>query len=305
MLLPQVWVKMNKKLLGSFYLFLSAGLYGLVGVFSRFISKFGSFSQSWVKSLILLFIIGTVIFFKKKRWRKIQRQDLKWFAVWILPASCQPVLTFLAFNHLPIGLVYFLTYVTMILGGILSGSLFFGEKMTRVKLMSLGILILGLFLLYHSGFNLTGNIWVLVALLSGLIVGFWNTLTKKVSAKYSAFQMMFLDNSVSLALCLTGSLFLKERLPDLVMDSRSWLWIVIFGFSLTLAGFFLINGFKNTEAQVGSLILPLEIVFGTFFGFLFFGEVLTTIAYFGGFLILTAALLPSLNYKNKRNFGND
>lgn len=286
---------MNKNLVGSFYLLFAACLYGLVGVFSRLISSFGSFSQSWVKSSVTLCIIGAIIFFHKTLWRKIRKEDLKWFVVWILPASLQPVLTFLAFNHLQIGVTYFLTYSTMILGGILSGKIFFAEKLNLSKFISLILLFIGLSLLYASNTAFVGNIYVLFALLAGLLVGFWNTLTKKVSKNYSEFQMMFLDNGTSLVFCFIGYLILGEVLPPLA-GLNSWLWIFVFGAFLTLAGFFLIKGFKNVEAQVGSLILPTEIVFGSLFGYIFFGEVLKTNMYLGGLFILLAAILPSIRF---------
>jgi len=289
---------MNKKLLGSLYLLFAACLYGLVGVFSRFISSFGSFSQSWVKSSITLFIISIVFLFHKTIWKKIQKKDIKWFLIWILPASVQPVLTFLAFNHLPIGVTYFLTYSTMILGGILSGRIFFAEKINLNKFISLILLFVGLSLLYASDIIFIENIYVLFALLAGLVVGFWNTLTKKVSAHYSEFQMMFLDNGTSLIICFIGFLILGEMLPP-VVGSSSWFWIFIFGISLTLAGYFLIRGFKNVEAQVGSLILPMEIVFGAFFGYIFLGEILKSNMYMGGLFILVAALLPAINFRKK------
>jgi drug/metabolite transporter (DMT)-like permease len=286
----------DKKIIGVFYLLLSTLLYGLIGVFSRFISNFSPFSQGWVKATITLSIIVFVFIISKSHWKKIRGKDIKWFAVWILPASVQPVLTFLAFNHLPIGVVYFLNYSTMILGGIISGRFFFREKINLSKLISLVCVFTGLFLIYGSNISFAKNIYVFYALFAGLILGFWNTLTKKVSEHYSEIQMMSLDNGTSLIICLLVSLFLGEKLPQF---SGSWLWIFAFAGTLTLAAFFLIRGFKNVEAQVGSLIMPMEILFGAFFGYLFFGEILKQNMYLGGFFILLGAILPAISIKNK------
>ena len=286
----------NKKVTGAFYLLLSTLLYGLIGVFSRFIGDFSPFSQSWVKASITLSIIFIIFIFGKSYWKKIRKEDLKWFAVWILPASVQPVLTFLAFNHLPIGIVYFLNYSTMILGGIISGRVFFGEKINLNKIISLICVFVGLFLIYGSNITFIKNIYVFYALLAGLVLGFWNTLTKKVSEHYSEIQMMSLDNGTSLVLCLFASLLLGEKLPQI---SGPWLWIFVFAGTLTLAAYFLIRGFKNVEAQVGSLIMPMEILFGAFFGYLFFGEILKQNMYLGGIFILLAAILPTFSFKKR------
>ena len=67
-----------------------------------------------------------------------------------------------------------------------------------------------------------------------------------------------------------------------------------FAFANLTATYFLIKGFKTVEAQKGSLILPLEIVFASIIGYLIFNEILKPEVYFGGILILLAAILPAL-----------
>ena len=110
--------------------------------------------------------------------------------MWILPASFQPILTFIAFTHLPVGITYFLIYSTMITGGIISGKIFFSEKFNLEKLVSVVLILIGLVFIYKSDLTLITNGYVLLALTSGLIVGFWNTLTKKVSGNYPEAQMI-------------------------------------------------------------------------------------------------------------------
>lgn len=284
---------MRKTLIGFGFLLASTVIYGLFGVFSRYISEFSPFSQSWVKSVIIILLILLIFISGRTRWKKISRGDIKWFAIWILPASLQPVMSFLAFNHLPVGATYFLIYSTMILGGIISGRVFFSEKLNLNKLLSLTLLFIGLFLIYRSDIIFAKNIYVLLALLSGLVVGFWNTLTKKVSGNYSEFQMMLLDGGTALVISLIGSIIIGERLPS-ISNYSPWLWILIYSVSAVLATIFLIRGFRYVEAQVGSLILPVEIVFGTVFGYLFLGEILKLNTYLGGLLILVAAFLPAI-----------
>ncbi len=58
------------------------------------------------------------------------------------------------------------------------------------------------------------------------------------------------------------------------------------------------KGFKYVQAQHGSLILPLELLFASIFGYIFFKEVLQISTYFGGLLILSAAITSSLSTKN-------
>lgn len=289
---------MHKKVTGSTFLLASALIYGLFGFLSRKISEFSPFSQSWIKSIGTLIVILLIFYFGKLKWKKIEKKDIKWFLIWILPASFQPVMTFLAFNHLPLGTTYFLVYSTMILGGIFSGKIFFSEKLNLSKILSLILLFIGLILIYRSDITFIKNVYVLLALLAGLVLGFWNTLTKKVSGNYSEFQMISLDTGFALIVSLVASIFFGEKLPPF-SSLNSWLWILIFSFSAVFATIFLIKGFKYVEAQVGSLILPMEIVFGSFFGYILLGEILKLNMYIGGSLILIAALLPAINFQKK------
>ncbi|HBC72941.1 MAG: hypothetical protein UX91_C0006G0134 [Candidatus Amesbacteria bacterium GW2011_GWB1_47_19] len=282
----------KNKLKGYIYLIISTIIYGLFGIFSRNTSDFGAFSQGAVRYVILCTFLLSLFLLKKVTWKKIERKDVKWFLTWILPASFQPVLTFVAFTHLPVGITYFLLYSTMILGGILSGKIFFHENFNFGKLISLVLVLIGLYLIYRSDITLITSVYVFVALLSGLIVGFWNTLTKKVSGNYPELQMILLDGSSTLSVSLLGLIVVHEVLPP-ISNVSTWLWIIGFAFSGILSSLFLIKGFKEVEAQVGSLILPMELIFASIFGFVFLGEILKVNVYLGGLLILFAAIVPA------------
>lgn len=288
----------NRKLTGYFYLILSTVIYGFFGIFSRNTSAFGPFSQGAIRYGILCSFVLLMLALRKTTWKKIQRKDFKWFLIWILPASLQPVLTFMAFTHLPIGITYFLLYSTMILGGMLSGKIFFSEKFNLSKGISLFLVLSGLYLIYRSDITLVSSIYVLVALISGLIVGFWNTLTKKVSGNYPELQMIFMDGFSTLIVGTIGLNVMKETIP--AFDNLTpWFWIVSFTFAGILSSLLLIKGFKEVEAQAGSLILPMELVFASIFGLLFLDEVLKLNVYIGGLLILIAALIPALYFPTK------
>ncbi|KKU43831.1 MAG: Permeases of the drug/metabolite transporter (DMT) superfamily, partial [Parcubacteria group bacterium GW2011_GWA2_46_7] len=66
-----------------------------------------------------------------------------------------------------------------------------------------------------------------------------------------------------------------------------------------IASFCLIRGFKYVEAQSGSLILPTELIFASVFGYFFLGEILKVTTYMGGFLIILAAIMPTLRSRTQ------
>lgn len=281
------------KISGGVYLLTAAFIYSLYGLFSRNVASFGAFGQNLARDLIVLTVVVTYFALNRNKWVKIEKRDVKWFLIWVVPSSFQMVLTFLAFNNLPIGTSYYIIYSTMILGSFLSGKLFFKEKLSKVKITSLVLVLIGLAFIYGSDFKLVTNIYVFMALLSGLIVGFWNTLTKKLSGNYSELQMLLIDSCAVALVSFIGFKFGGEVLPALT-NTVPWFWIIIFAFATISTTVLLIRGFKNLEAQIGSLILPMEVVFASFVGYLFLGEVLSVWTYVGGAFIFTSALWPYL-----------
>lgn len=286
-------MKTKSSIVGGAYLLSAAFLYALYGLFSRNISIFGAFSQNFVRGGIVFLVLLLYFLFNREKWVKFKKSDIRWFLIWVVPSSFQMVLIFLAFNHLPIGTSYYIIYSTMILGGFLSGKIFFSEKLSKSKLTSLFLVLVGLFLICGADLKLVTNVYVVMALLSGLIVGFWNTLTKKLSGNYSEFQMLLVDSFATFAVSFAGAKINAEILPEITLVTP-WIWIVVFAFATIITTFLLIRGFKNLEAQVGSLILPMEVVFATFIGYLFLGEVLSVWTYLGGALIFVSAISPYL-----------
>ena len=56
----------------------------------------------------------------------------------------------------------------------------------------------------------------------------------------------------------------------------------------------MIWGFKHIDAQIGSLIMLSEILFGILIGYLFFKETITIFTLLGGIFIITAIVLPQI-----------
>lgn len=285
---------MNKKLVGSGAIILAVMLYGLYGVYSRLIGiEFGAFAQNYCRSAILSLILISYFAMRRKEWRKIEKKDIMWLIFWILPSSVTMILLFVTFNNLAIGTSYFLFYSTMVVGGFITGKIFFGERLSLVKAISLIFALIGLGIIYSSSFEFGKIVYVFFALISGLLTGIWNTLSKKVSGKYPELELVFLNGFFAFVVSVFGGLLFREPLLVFAMNA-SWFWIFLFAITQIAAIYLLVLGFKNLEAQIGSLIMPLEVIFAALFGFLFFGEILPAGVYLGGIFIALAAFLPNI-----------
>lgn len=68
--------------------------------------------------------------------------------------------------------------------------------------------------------------------------------------------------------------------------------------------FFTVYGFKRLEAQIGTLVMPMEVFFAALFGFIFYRETLTILTILGGLLIISGIVIPNLRFAKKISIVN-
>lgn len=273
--------------------------YATFGIFARQVSdNFGAFSQNYFRCLIVLTFLLIYFVIKKVRWKKINPADYRWVLVWGISGSLVVVLLYIAFNNIALGTTYFLFYSTMIITGLICGKILFNEKLTINKYTSLVLVIIGLILIYSVEFSVNKIVYVMTALLAGLLIGIWNTFSKKVSSSYSVIQMLLIGTSFALVIGLIGAILFNEGFP-VMNDFTSWFWMFGFAIAELSATLLVILGFKYLEAQKASLLMPVEVVYATILGFLVYNESLPLVTLIGGLLILLGAILPNIRVRAK------
>jgi drug/metabolite transporter (DMT)-like permease len=283
----------NKKLHGLTYLIIALLSHSLYGVFSRIIGiGFGQVFQVVARSAILLAFFLVLICIQGK-WKKIEKKNYKWYLFMIIPGLIALISMFTAFNKLPLGTVLFTYYAVSTLGGYILGFMLYREKINRIKFISLLLSFFGLYLIFFNSIR-PGNItYLLLACLAGLGAAAWNTVSKKISNKYSTVQILFMDSLLLVLFGLPISFFLHE---PITFPSFTLPWLGIVGYAIAAIGssIFTIKGFKYLQAQTGSLIMLLEPVFGAIIGLLVYKEIIGLYTAIGAFLILIGAALPNL-----------
>jgi drug/metabolite transporter (DMT)-like permease len=203
------------------------------------------------------------------------------------------ILLFLAFNNLSIGTVYFLFYSTMTFTGILMGKVLFKERMDLGKYLALILVCIGLVIMFSESFAVGKIVYVLYALLVGVMFGFHNNFSKKISNRHHPLQIFFIAAVISFAVSLVLAIIYSEPMPKAGFDI-SYIWILIYGAIVLLADIFMINGYRRIEAQVASMIMPSEAIIAALFGWILFKDKMSTNIIIGGVLIIIAAMIPYL-----------
>lgn len=284
---------MNKKVSGTSYILLSAFFYGTYGVWSRMmVNSFGEFSQAWTRGLLLLVVV-LLLNLKLKFFKRIKKTDWKWFIAIAMAGGINQAPYFLGFEHLTIGTATLLFFAALVVGGYILGKVFFDEKITTVKMVSLVIAILGMLSIY--GFSLTPSqiFPASMTVLAGLLGASTVVLPKKLVGNYHELQIMIGYFVLQVVFNLPLALVLNNPVPNISLDT-AWLGQLGYAVSMMFANLAAIAGFARLEPSVGSLIGLAEILFGVVFGIVLFGESLGLGVVIGGALILTSAILPNL-----------
>ncbi|OGK38641.1 hypothetical protein A3F34_01595 [Candidatus Roizmanbacteria bacterium RIFCSPHIGHO2_12_FULL_44_10] len=289
---------MNTSSKGTIALLFAAFMYGTWGVLSRFLGQnFDLFFQMWTRYLFLSVMLF-IIMVARGSWKTIGKDNMRWFFIRIGAGFITVLTIYLAFNNIAIGISYFGSYTGTLVGGYVIGSLFLGEKITKIKLTSLIFSLLGVYIIYSFNPVQINFYYFVLALLSGFAYATWYSTSKKLSDKYSNIQLVFIDFTAGFFLAFLLSALLKEQwiVPSLTLP-----WLVNFVFALTSvsSGILLIYGFKYISIQVGSMILLTEILFGIVLGYLFFSEAVTMSTFLGGGIILSSVALSLYTSKDR------
>lgn len=278
---------------GIIFIIIAAMMFGSYGIWSRLIGdSFGVFYQGWTRALIISIVLLPILLWKKQI-VPIEKKDWGWLMIFLLFTSLTQAPLFYAFNHMDIGSATLLFFVSMVVTMYLVGIFFLGEKVTKVKVISLFLASCGMYLIFSFSVVAFSLVAVILAIVNGIASGGEISFSKKLSGKYSPLYISWLS---WLIICLSNapiSIFLGEaqHLPSLEIV---WLYQIAYT-AVSILGFWLIiKGLKYTEASIGSLISLLEIIVSIVLGIIIFKEPLTTKVLLGAIFIIIAASIPHL-----------
>ncbi|MBI3620538.1 DMT family transporter [Candidatus Roizmanbacteria bacterium] len=286
---------------GTGSLLLATLLYGFVGILSRILGfQLPLYFQTWTRDAAVVMVFLLIICVKKQT----IKFKIKDWPIFLIRGTCNLlsiVAIYISFNFLQISTAYFVFYVASTVSGYFIGWRLFKEKIDRIKIGSLSLSFVGLYLIFRFAIPQDKEVYLLYALLSGIATGVWNTFSKKVSQDYSLEQINFLDNLIAACIAFLISLFLQERwsVPSV---SAPWIANTILGAIWVGTGYLIVYGFKRVDAAVGSVIMLAEILFGSLYSVFFFQEFPQRTALAGGALILLAIILPIFPQFGKKEF---
>lgn len=271
----------------------SAAMFGSYGVWSKIVGRggFGVFFQGWTRSAIVLILLIPVLI-AKRAWY-VKKKDMKWVAVSMAFGAATQVPLYYAFIHSTIATASLIFYAAFLVTAYLVGRLFLGETITKVKMLSMLLAIIGLALIFNLSLAIFSFLALAMAAVNGVASGGEVSTTKKSTDKYSSLTVSFY---------IWLGIFVTHLPLSILTHETQWrpafneYWGAMLLYAVIgLAAFWLvIEGYRFVDASIGGLLGMLEVVFAVAYGLIFFNEHLTKTIVIGSALIILSAALPDL-----------
>jgi drug/metabolite transporter (DMT)-like permease len=197
-----------------------------------------------------------------------------------------------------IAVTTFALYIGSISASSLIGMIFFKEKMTKLKVLSLILVFIGLLFFMMPLNKITIDLGLILGVLSGVVESISNSFRKQFGNKIERFTLVVLSISGSIIISTVLILFAKQSIfffPQ--VSSMSWAIGLLFGFLIVSMTYLTIVGFQSIDLNLGTIVLSSELFFAPLFAYLVFRESPTTYEMIGGFFVLVAIIIPNSNYK--------
>jgi drug/metabolite transporter (DMT)-like permease len=276
--------------LGASLVVLSSVFYASYGIWTKLMgSFFGGYTASCLRSILVLIILLPIIWklgqFEplrlKKNWPYIA--GMTGFSLLVWGPFYYAILT------AGVGLALTVNYACIVIGMFFFGWLLAGERLTKDKMFSALLGLLGLALIFLPGTSRVVWLALGAAILSGSSMAGVSVLQKMMP--YNAAQttaMAWVTSVIANAIMLV---IFREALPSIGWHVQ-WLYLVLFAAASLVASWSLTRGIKLIEAGAAGILGLLEIVFGVLFGIIFFSEKPSALVLCGVALIIAASAIP-------------
>lgn len=284
---------------GFFALLACAIIFASFGIYIRLLSEdFTAYQQIGFRNLIA-FIIGTLaVVVSRQAFASIRKVNPLYTFLYTVTFPIAVILFTLSVLEIKIVTTIFGLYMGALVSSLVVGVAFFKEKITKMKLLSLSLVSLGLITYAYpfDGSLLTTGF--ALAVLSGAFDATANSFRKYLSGKIDRFVLVVLQMIGGLTVA-TGLMIAVGEITIPTISITSWIVGGVFGLSLVAISYLTLVGFQNFDLNLGTVILSSELFFASIFALLFFGEVSSFTEIIGGMLIILATVVANLTIQKE------
>ncbi len=273
---------------------LAAGLFGLAGLFGKWISL-SPFLIVLGRVGFASLILGIALGIARQSLRPVLRRHAALLVVLgaILAGHWAAFFRSIQVSSVAVGLLscYSFPAFTVLLEPLLSR-----EKLDKRNLLMAALCLVGVFLIVPR-LDLGDKVYqgVLWGLLAGVTFAVLTLFNRRLAQEHSSLGIAFLEDFFATLFLLPCLMIIPAR-----PSSRDLALLAVLGVACTAVSHTLfIQGMKHIRAQTASIISSLEPVYGILLALILLGEVPAIRTLAGGTVILTTVLFVTLKEKNR------
>lgn len=281
------------RLKGFLALLACAVLFASFSIFVRILSNdLSAYQQIGFRNLIALVIGAFAVILSKQSFSSLADIPKKYTVLYTITFPIAVILYTLSVLEIKIVSTIFGLYLGALITSLFAGIIFFKEKITKMKLLSLILVSLGLIAYAYPFDGSLLSVGFLLAVLSGVFDATANSFRKYLAGKVDRFVLVVLQMIGGLTVAAGLMVFAGQfTMPNI--SPTSWLVGGIFGLSLVAISYLTLVGFQNFDLNLGTVILSSELFFASVFALLFFGEISSFTELMGGTLIILATVVAN------------
>lgn len=284
----------RNEIFGASAIFGAAFLYGWFGILIRFVGESGidTFVQITFRSAIASLVLLTIILLTRSKLSFPRGKSLVFYIIRGLFGFASFTLSYFAILNESIALGYLFFYGGFLVGGYLLGHFAFKEKFRVSKLIALIMAVVGVLQIFTAPIIIQKSIiYLFMAFFAGVLSVCWSSFPKILPHhKHSQLESNLFDSVIGFISAMIVGLLLREKFVIPMQFDILWPQL-LFVAQTVINGQLMIYGFKHIEAQIGSLIMLLEIVFAVGLAFLIFKEVPSVPTISGCIVIMIASII--------------
>lgn len=287
---------------GFIALLLNGIILGTYGMWVKLLQPtLTGYQQVTARSIISCVLALIIFFFLRSSWH-IHKRHSKHLIFYLICFALSTILFTLAAIQTTIALSVFGLYIGSILTAFILGALFFKEKLSLLKLISICLVLIALFAFtYPFSFHFL-NLGFVIGIGSGIFDGIGNAFKKYFAGKIESPALIALQLFSTLLVALFLILISHQTGSLQPISSLTWIFVLFYGGLFVTASYLSLFGFQHFDLNLGTIITSSELFWAPIFAFLVFGETLSRFQFLGGILIAAAILIPYLRIPKQTIF---
>jgi drug/metabolite transporter (DMT)-like permease len=263
----------RKRILGFIYLLLGALLLASTSVLIRYIGKeLTVYQQVYLRNGIALIMSVIAVLLTGQKFKSLKNLPKKYAPLALaFPLS---VITFtFSVQYTKVATSIFTLYSASLLGSLVLGRIFYGERLKGNKLIAFILTFIGLGV-YVWSLNVSYlGLGFVLGLLSGVLDSFANLYRKYVGGKVDRFVVTALNMVIGGGISFFLSVLAGDNLSNVSsVGLHVAALLFIFGAVITFMFYFVVKGFEYFDLNIGTIVLSSELIFGTIFALILFNE---------------------------------